>query len=87
MPHTEMLWSRVVSGGHAIERVWPLTPYEVEIILEDVRQAGREARVELMVSRDTSAERVASLRRRFGRLHAQSVEVKFLDEPGTHPAA
>ncbi len=80
-----LVLARVTSGKGGLERVWPLTPYEVEIILEDVRRAGRQARLELMIARGGTPRSLAGVRRRFERLARRGVEVRILEDPDPDP--
>ena len=74
----QMFRARIVAGGESVERVWPLTPYEVEVIIEDALRSGREARLELVMPAGGDASSLWEARRHFRRLAARGVRVEFL---------
>lgn len=77
-----MFRARIVAGGDedGVERVWPLTPYEVEIIIDDALRAGREARLELVLPAGLAGDRLRATSRRFQRLAARGVRVQLLED-------
>jgi len=79
-----MFRARIVAGGDCVERVWPLTPYEVEIIIDDALRAGREARLELVLPAGDDHGLLTMARRRFARLASRGVCVELREEGPVH---
>jgi acyl carrier protein len=70
--------SRLVSArdrSAGIERVDKLTPYAMEILIEDAMRAGRGARLELAMPADTQDVQLAVIRDRLARLEGRGVVV------------
>jgi acyl carrier protein len=70
--------TRVVPPAGAsgsFERSGALTPYAVEILVEDALRAGPGARLEMEVPADTDEDHVAATRARLAPLAARGVEV------------
>lgn len=80
----QMFRARIIAGNDSVERVWPLTPYEVEIIIEDALRAGREARLELVLPAHCDDQSLRFARRRFARLEARGVRVEMMEDAGLH---
>jgi acyl carrier protein len=72
--------TRVVPAGDPpgtrIERVGALTPYAIEVLIEDVRHAGAGARVEMELPADTGDDGVAAAVGRLGPLSARGIDVR-----------
>ena len=87
--------TRVVPAGdgvarqaeRTIERTGELTPYAVEILLDEVRRAGPGARVEMDVPAATDDAGLAATLGRMAKLAARRVEVSVRRERRTFPAA
>ena len=73
--------TRVVAAGDPagtrVERAGALTPYAVEVLIEDVRHAGAGARVEMELPADTGDEGLAVALGRLGPLSARGIDVRI----------
>lgn len=66
------------AGNHAaVERGGPLTPYEVEEIVEDALHAGAGASLDMCIVGPTADAWVARLRDTFARLGERGVAVRL----------
>jgi acyl carrier protein len=70
-----------------IERAGALTPYAVEVLIEDVRHAGAGARVEMELPADTGDEALAAALGRLGPLSSRGIDVRIRRERRSQPAA
>jgi acyl carrier protein len=70
-----------------IERAGALTPYAVEVLIEDVRHAGAGARVEMELPADTGDEALADALGRLGPLSSRGIDVRIRRERRSQPAA
>jgi acyl carrier protein len=61
--------------GPVLERTFGLDPYGLELLREDARHAGRDARLELSVPVETALDVIAWIRRRLGPLAAPAVRI------------
>jgi hypothetical protein len=75
----------LVSGADAqrgrIERVGPLTPYALELLLEDAMFAGAGAKLVLGVPADSDERLLEAARQQFARLASRGIEVTVRREP------
>ena len=67
---------RVLSGNANVERIGRLTPYALETIVDAACRLQAGAWLDLAVSPDADAERLAGARKRFDRLEARGVHVR-----------
>src|SRR5438128_1155856 len=72
---------RLVSDRRHVERTGPLTPYEVQLILEDAGHAEAGARLELSLSSNADEACLAAAGRQFERLAARGVYVRVRRDP------
>ena len=72
---------RLVSDRRHVERAGPLTPYEVQLILEDAGHAEAGARLELSLSASADDTCLAAAGRQFERLAARGVYVRVRRDP------
>ena len=72
---------RVVSDHHHVERAGPLTPYAVQLILDDAGHAAAGARLELSLSSNADDSCLAAAGRQFERLAARGVYVRVRRDP------
>ena len=72
---------RLVSEDRHVERAGPLTPYAVQLILEDAGHAGAGARLELSLSSHADETFLAAAGRQFERLAARGVYVRVRRDP------
>jgi acyl carrier protein len=83
-------WTRVVPAGDGasggLERTGELTPYAVDILVEDARRAGPGARVEMKLPASTDDAGLAAALHQLGPLSARGVAVRVRRERRT-PAA
>ena len=61
--------------GQRLERAVVLTPYEAQTIIEDALRAGRGARLELVIPRNTTDAGIAAVQREFATLTARGILV------------
>ena len=64
-------------GKGRIERSGPLTPYEVEILIEDLRRAGAGARLEIELPAGVDERQLAAAHARLAPLAARGVELSI----------
>ena len=81
----DVLRATLVSGAEAqrgrIERVGPLTPYALQLLLEEAMFVGAGAKLELGVPADSDERLLETTRQQFARLASRGVEVTVLREP------
>src|SRR5262245_23777540 len=70
-----------------VARAETLTPYDLEVLLDDVRRAGAGARLDLELPADTDDAGVAATRGRLGPLVARGVDVSVRRARHNRPAA
>ena len=64
------------AGSNAtLLRTGPLTPYDIETLIEDVRGIAAGARVDVTLSGGIRADEVTQVRRRLGVLHRRDIAV------------
>jgi hypothetical protein len=78
---------RLVSDHRHVERAGPLTPYAVQLILEDAGHADAGARLELSLSATADESCLAAAGRQFARLAARGVYVRVRRDPGLDRAS
>ncbi|HJQ82490.1 MAG TPA: hypothetical protein VKA21_00325 [Candidatus Binatia bacterium] len=71
----------VVSERRHVERAGPLTPYAVELILDDARRAAPGARLEIALSSNADDTCLAAASRELERLAARGVYVRVRRDP------
>jgi len=72
---------RLVSERRHVERAGPLTPYAIQLILEDAARAGAGARLELSLSSTADETSLSAAARQFERLAARGVYVRVRRDP------
>lgn len=72
---------RLVSDRRRVERTGPLTPYAIELILDDARCVGPGARLELSLSSNADDTCLSAAGRQFERLAARGVYVRVRRDP------
>jgi hypothetical protein len=72
---------RLVSERRRVERTGPLTPYAVELILDEAWGAGAGARLELSLSTGADDTFLSAAGRQFERLAARGVYVRVRRDP------
>jgi acyl carrier protein len=84
-------WTRVVPARDApngpLEHAGELTPYAVEVLVEEAAHAGPGARVEMELPASTDDAGLAAAVRQLSRLSARGVAVSVRRERRTPPAA
>ncbi len=72
------------TGGRArgprLGRAFRLDPYTLQVLIDDARRAGRGARLDVVVARDTPAIAVALIQRRLAPLERRGIEVRVRPE-------
>ena len=74
---------RLVSDLRRVERAGPLTPYAVQLILDEAGRAEAGARLELSLSENADESCLAAAGRHFERLAARGVYVRVRRESGS----
>jgi hypothetical protein len=81
----DVLRATLVSGAETqrgrIERVGPLTPYTLQLLLEEAMCVGAGAKLELGVPAESDERLLETTRQKFARLAARGVEVTVMREP------
>jgi hypothetical protein len=72
---------RVLSSSANVERIGRLTPYALETIVDAASRLRSGAWLDLAVSPDADADRLAAARQRFERLEARGVHVRVRCDP------
>jgi hypothetical protein len=79
--HAPIFRLRLISDRRRVERTGPLTPYTVQLILDDARGAGAGARLELSLSSNADESSLRAAGREFERLAARGVYVRVRRDP------
>jgi hypothetical protein len=72
---------RLLSSSSNVEQMGRLTPYALETIVEAASRIGAGGWLDLAVSPDADADRLAATRMRFARLAARGVHVRVRSDP------
>jgi hypothetical protein len=76
-------------GGHArgprLGRAIRLDAYTLQVLVDDARRAGRGARLDIVVPRDTPAVVTAAIQRRLAHLARRGVDVRVRPERRRRP--
>ncbi len=66
--------------GPRLGRAFRLDPYALQVLIDDARRAGRGARLDIVVTRDTPAIAITVIQRRLAHLGRRGIDVRIRPE-------